>query len=157
MPGRAVLERGSYLVLFICFFDVFAELCGTYAGISGEKTMGYDIENPENDVFEDGFEEADMQDFYDNVAKRFCPECGEAFKRNPKGRPKKFCSEKCRRTWHRKHIHPENWKSTRKLICPVCGRMFLAVRDEECKRKYCSRSCANRARAGKGKADETLL
>ena len=64
--------------------------------------MNYDIENPEKDVFEDGFEDPDMQDFYDNVAKRFCPECGKAYKRNPIGRPKLFCSEECRRAWHSK-------------------------------------------------------
>ena len=119
--------------------------------------MDYDIENPEKDVFEDGFEDPDMQDFYDNVAKRFCPECGKAYKRNPIGRPKLFCSEECRRAWHQKHARPENWKSTKKLICPVCGKTVLAVRDDEGKRKYCSRSCANRARAGKGKSYETLL
>ena len=119
--------------------------------------MDYDIENPEKDVFEDEFEDPDMQDFYDNVAKRFCPECGKAYKRNPIGRPKLFCSEECRRAWHQKHARPENWKSTKKLICPVCGKTFLAVRDDEGKRKYCSRSCANRARAGKGRTDETLL
>ena len=105
---------------------------------------------PENDHYSSEFDPQDMDDFYANVAKRFCPECGEAFKRNPIGRPKQFCSEKCRRAWHRKHIHPENWKSTKQLVCPVCGNVFLAVRDNENKRKYCSRACAHRAKAGKG-------
>ena len=112
--------------------------------------MDHYDENPVVDVFENGFEDADMKDFLDNVAKRFCPECGAAFKRNLMGRPKLFCSEKCRRAWHRKHNHPENWKSTKQLVCPVCGSMFLAVRDSKNKRKYCSRTCANRAKAGRG-------
>ena len=112
--------------------------------------MNENREPTEADVFEDGFEEQDMQDFFDNVAKRFCPECGTAYKRNPIGRPKLFCSEKCRRAWHRKHINPDNWKKVEQIICPVCGRVFIAA--ESRKRKYCSHACANRARA-KGRKD----
>lgn len=100
----------------------------------------------DENVFEDKYETPDLGDFLTNVAKRFCPECGEAFGRNRMGRPKQFCSEKCRRLWWGKHEQPEHWASTRKMMCPVCGREFLAVKDLGQKRKYCSRSCSNRAR-----------
>ena len=106
------------------------------------------------EIFEDGFETPNLDDFLKGVAKRFCPECGEAFSRNKIGRPKQFCSERCRRQWWNKHPRPERWKSSRKMICPVCGREFLAIKDYQHKRKYCSRSCANRGRAGKERQNE---
>ena len=109
--------------------------------------MGNDRKAPENDRFSDEFDRQNMAEFYDTVAKRFCPECGEAFKRNPMGRPKQFCSEKCRRAWHRKHIHPEKWKKAERKFCPICGCVFIAAESKN--RKYCSHACANRARARK--------
>ena len=97
-------------------------------------------------------QDMDFTEFLSGVAKGFCPECGNVIHRNPVGRPKQFCSEKCRRAWYNKHPHPENWKSSEIKFCPVCGKAFLSAKDYEHKRKYCSRSCANRARAGKGEA-----
>ncbi len=42
------------------------------------------------------FEDDDIRDFLDNCAKQFCPWCGRPVTRNHTGRPKKFCSDKCR-------------------------------------------------------------
>ena len=53
----------------------------------------------------------------------------------------------CRFAWKNKHPKPENWKSTRVALCPVCGKEFLASREYKSKRKYCSHACANRGRA----------
>ena len=36
------------------------------------------------------------------------------------------------------------------LVCPVCGRMFFAQRENTRERKYCSRACANRGRLMNG-------
>ena len=105
-------------------------------------------------VVEYAFEDQQIEEFLRCVAKRFCPECGEAFPRNPRGRPKVFCCDACRRAWWEKHPQPEHWKSTRKLICPVCGREFLAIRDYAHKRKYCSRSCSNKARGKEYKNEQ---
>ena len=89
------------------------------------------------------------KEFEDAVVKGFCPECGKAVYQNPRGRRKKFCSDACRFAWKNKHPKPENWKSTRVAICPVCGKEFLASREYKSKRKYCSHACANRGRAVK--------
>ena len=115
-------------------------------GLKGVKIVPESVIDKDKNIFEDEYETPDLEDFLKGVAKRFCPECGEAFSRNKMGRPKSFCSEKCRRLWWNKHERPENWKSTRKITCPVCGREFLAIRDYGMKRKYCSRACSNRAR-----------
>ena len=89
----------------------------------------------------------DEKEFEDAVVKGFCPECGKAVYQNPRGRRKKFCSDACRFAWKNKHPKPENWKSTRIAVCPVCGKEFLASREYKNKRKYCSHACANRGRS----------
>lgn len=95
------------------------------------------------------------KEFEDAVVKSFCPECGKAVYQNPRGRRKKFCSDACRFAWKNKHPKPENWKSTRIAVCPVCGKEFLASREYKSKRKYCSHTCANHGRAmGKRSAAE---
>ena len=91
------------------------------------------------------------KEFEDAVVKGFCPECGKAVYQKPRGRRKKFCSDACRLNWKNKHPKPENWKSTRTAVCPVCGKEFLASREYKSKRKYCSHACANRGRAMKKK------
>ena len=78
---------------------------------------------------------------------RVCPVCGDVFEAMGVGRPKRFCSEKCRLEYHHKHPNTENWKSTRVALCPVCGKEFLASREGARPRKYCSHACANKARA----------
>lgn len=102
-----------------------------------------------------GLTPEEENEYLDAVAMGFCPQCGNAVSQNPKGRRKKFCSEACRYAWKNKHPKPENWKSTRSAVCPVCGKEFLASREYQRLRKYCSRSCSNRGRAEerRGKAD----
>ena len=78
---------------------------------------------------------------------RRCPVCGEVFETKGRGRPKKFCSEKCRTTYHRRHPNMQNWTTTRIAVCPQCGKEFTAAREYGHPRKYCSRACANRGRA----------
>ena len=95
---------------------------------------------------QDGYETYDEADFLSRVAKRFCPECGEPIISNSCGRPKKFCSDKCRMKWWHAHPMPEHWKAAEKKLCLYCGKEYTAVRQKGRKRKYCSRACANRAR-----------
>ena len=76
-----------------------------------------------------------------------CPQCGKLVFQKPKGRRKRFCSEECRFAWKNRHPNPGNWKSTRTVLCPVCGGEFLASREYVRPRKYCSRACANKGRA----------
>lgn len=91
-----------------------------------------------------------MDEFLPNVAERFCPECGAAVPRNATGRPKKFCSARCRNLWWAKHPKPEHWSSARMKTCPICGKEFLSGRETFRPRIYCSRACANRSRKGGG-------
>lgn len=89
----------------------------------------------------------EKQEFLDAVAKAFCPECGRPVYQKARGRKKIFCSDACRFAWKNRHPKPENWKSTRTLICPVCGKEFMVTREYKRIRKYCSRSCSNVGRA----------
>ncbi len=89
----------------------------------------------------------EQEEFLDAVAMGFCPECGKEVVQNPRGRRKKFCSDACRFAWKYKHPKPEKWKKVETFICPVCAREFKDRTHGEVKRKYCSRACANHARA----------
>ena len=134
------------------FFDVFRKKSRGFAGRTGGiMTVSETKKAIRAAIAIEMAEILKPDDMLADVAKRFCPQCGTAIIQNAVGRPKKFCSEKCRRSWHNTHPHPEHWKSTETKVCPVCGKEFLSAKDYEHKRKYCSRSCANRARAGKGK------
>ena len=77
-----------------------------------------------------------------------CPNCTGLFSQNAKGRRKRFCSDKCRAEWNHKHTKLQNWKDTSRLVvCPTCGKEFIATREYGRLRKYCSHACANRGRA----------
>ena len=76
-----------------------------------------------------------------------CPNCGGLFQTNKMGRRKIFCSDACRKEWHHKHPNKKNWKDTsRKCVCPYCGKGFTATREYGRLRKYCSIACSNRGR-----------
>ena len=141
-------------MIFGCFLRFFA------------KTQGYSVQHGRDAMITDSFRAVfprrrgrsvngtiavlsaeEEKEFEDAVVKGFCPECGKAVYQNPRGRRKKFCSDACRFAWKNKHPKPENWKSTRIAVCPVCGKEFLASREYKSKRKYCNHACANRGRA----------
>lgn len=94
-----------------------------------------------------------VQEFMESLPSGFCPECGQPVFQNPRGRRKRFCSDECRFAWKNKHEKPENWKSSRAAVCPVCGKAFTASREYNRQRKYCSRACANRGRAAERRKD----
>ena len=71
-----------------------------------------------------------------DMAFSFCPQCGTAIVPNHKGRPRKFCSPECRSRWNNTHPKPENWKTVRSKICPVCGREFSYRHQYGLERKY---------------------
>ena len=98
----------------------------------------------------DSFDEMDMEEFLSCCVRRLCPMCGQPITQKPNGRPRKFCSDTCRRRFWKQHPKPEKWDSFTELVCPVCGRMFFAQRENTRERKYCSRACANRGRLMNG-------
>lgn len=82
-----------------------------------------------------------------DMAFSFCPQCGAAIVPNHRGRPRKFCSPECRSKWNNTHPRPQNWKTVRSKVCPMCGREFSYRHQYGLPRKYCSRACANKGRA----------
>lgn len=42
------------------------------------------------------YESPDLSEFIAACAKAFCPECGKLIVQNKNGRPKSFCSNRCR-------------------------------------------------------------
>ena len=102
--------------------------------------------------------EVDMKEFIAGCAKRFCPTCGQEIKVDKSGhtlgRPRKFCSDICRQKFWKAHPKVEVWASYEQKTCPVCGESFYAQHENRRERKYCSRACANRGRAGKGGRDD---
>lgn len=99
------------------------------------------------------FDDADMDEFLSCCVQRLCPMCGLPITQKPNGRPRKFCSDACRRKFWKRHPKAEKWDSFEQLVCPICGRMFFAQKEKTRIRKYCSRACSNRGRAMKGEND----
>ena len=60
------------------------------------------------------FDEIDISDFTAACAKRFCPSCGEPIIPKQTGRPKTYCSVKCRVAGFRRHRKLEVENETRR-------------------------------------------
>lgn len=73
-----------------------------------------------------------------------CICCGKETEQAGTGRPRKFCSEKCRRQWWKTHPQEGSHKSLCTKKCECCGREFSFYRSR--KPKYCSHDCYIRAR-----------
>lgn len=83
-----------------------------------------------------------------------CLYCGGAVEQPRTGRPKKFCSERCRREWWKQH--PEEVKkseaATYELTCEKCGKPFVSYGNK--KRKFCSHDCYIKYRFWRDGEDE---
>lgn len=57
-----------------------------------------------------------------------CLYCGKEMKQLDTGRPKKFCSDKCRREWWKGHPERINRKESAMYpaVCVRCGKEFLS-------------------------------
>lgn len=63
-----------------------------------------------------------------------CLNCNKKFRRNNRGRRKKYCSSKCRR----EHYYEKGNAKTYSASCEYCGKSFEGYSKA---RKYCSREC----------------
>ena len=74
-------------------------------------------------------------------AGELCLNCYEIIRQPAKGRPKKFCSNECRREWWKKHQERINHRETAMyhLKCAYCGKDFVSYGNKN--RKYCSHYC----------------
>ena len=70
----------------------------------------------------------------------FCPECGKELTQSSTGRTRRFCSEKCRRSWwkHNRSKERRSENATRRAVCQNCGKEFISYADG---RKFCSHKC----------------
>ena len=73
-----------------------------------------------------------------------CICCGKEMAQQGNGRPRKFCSEKCRRQWWKTHPEEGNRKAVYTQVCARCGKEFTAYGNSH--RKYCSHDCYIKAR-----------
>lgn len=75
-----------------------------------------------------------------------CLYCGKEISPPPTGRPRKFCSESCRREWWK--AHPERIRRKEsamyEMTCARCGRAFMSYGNRN--RKYCGQECYIKAR-----------
>lgn len=81
---------------------------------------------------------------YDN-----CKHCGKKLEKNYKGKARKFCSDKCRRSWWRENKDKHNKKAFYTLTCKGCGIQFESYGNKN--RKFCNHECyiKNRFKGGK--------
>ena len=81
------------------------------------------------------------------VQNGICLCCEKETEQAGTGRPRKFCSEKCRRQWWKTHPEEGNRKAVYTQVCARCGKEFTAYGNSH--RKYCSHDCYIRARFGR--------
>jgi len=70
-----------------------------------------------------------------------CPCCGKNFDIKSVGRPKRFCSEACRRKWWKENPDKRKMRATAiyKLTCNNCNKEFKSYGNKN--KKYCSKDC----------------
>ena len=58
--------------------------------------------------------------------RKYCPECGVKLEQSYRTKPRRFCSDACRKAWwnhHQKQLHSEKVRS---FVCWNCGKTFTA-------------------------------
>ena len=73
-----------------------------------------------------------------------CLFCGKWLIQEQKRKPRKFCSDACRRAWWKEHDDQINRKAYYTIVCACCGRTFVSYGNSG--RKYCSHNCYVRDR-----------
>ena len=70
-----------------------------------------------------------------------CPNCGKLIVQPRTGRKKRFCDERCRRAWWKRHPSAvqQNDGAVYHLTCAGCGQPFDSYGNRH--RLYCSRNC----------------
>ena len=77
-----------------------------------------------------------------------CLNCHKALKQPKTGRPRRFCSEHCRRSWWNDSKHRDEGvkKAFYNCTCAFCDKEFLSYGKRD--RKYCSHDCYIKDRFG---------
>ncbi len=79
-----------------------------------------------------------------------CKNCGDKLLQGTRGKPKKFCSEKCRRNWWKENSDKTEKNALYTLVCQECGEAFQSYGNKD--RKFCNHACyiKNRFKGGLG-------
>lgn len=77
-----------------------------------------------------------------------CRQCGKRLNQLPGHRPRKFCSEVCKRSWWAIHPEQSQKKAWHNADCNYCGKGFLYYGNRT--RKYCSLICYREHRSKMG-------
>jgi hypothetical protein len=72
-------------------------------------------------------------------ANLFCKYCGCELIQSSRGKPKKFCSEACRRNWWKDNEQALNKKAYYFVTCKNCNKLFESYGNKN--RKYCCHEC----------------
>ena len=77
-----------------------------------------------------------------------CANCGKPIKQKNKGKPRRFCSDECRRSWWKENADKgqRNETAVYKCICKFCKMEFTSYGNKN--RKYCSHKCYIKDRFG---------
>ena len=75
-----------------------------------------------------------------------CPNCGKVLEQIPKQKPRRFCSDACRRIWWSKNRELYVHTAYYTVHCVHCGKEFITYGNK--KRKYCCHPCYIQDRFG---------
>lgn len=111
---------------------------GKIVGLSRDSVRNYCKRNPELLGYRNAVTKM-MKDQASGLP--CCLHCKETFIPKGTGRPKKFCSDACRRYWWQNHpeLHQKQNTAYYELTCQHCGKSFLSYGNAN--RKFCSHSC----------------
>jgi endogenous inhibitor of DNA gyrase (YacG/DUF329 family) len=87
-----------------------------------------------------------------NEQNTHCKQCGKALIQVLRGKPKKFCSEKCRRDWWQENQDQQTGKAYYTIKCDGCGVTFESYGNRD--RKFCSHACYIKSRFGRREGNE---
>ena len=82
-----------------------------------------------------GYAKATALNIQERMAEgKVCVCCGKEITQPENGRPRRFCSDQCRRQWWKLHPEAGNRKAVYSKVCVYCGKTFAAYGDN--RRKY---------------------
>ncbi len=87
---------------------------------------------------------------YANFSVPVCDYCGEALEQLPKAKPKRFCSECCRRAGWKVHPEERSRRAYYQKVCAYCGKPYTTYGRQ--KSKFCCLDCSHNARKGEVRA-----
>ena len=79
-----------------------------------------------------------------NEKNTHCKKCDKALTKGSRGKPKKFCSEKCRREWWKENQNQQTGKAYYIIKCNGCDVTFESYGNRD--RKFCSHACYIKSR-----------